>query len=147
MKIKMRKLNPNESYCCSLSEIKSIFQKDSIRIYMGRQQSRDEIVNSDLVRPNKTIKGMILAQIRVCAKRINRFGLQNSSYVNLYILNKSDFSDSLHKKFLEEVLPVLKKFYDTYKDTNVKEMDRAPRLTVSLYNGVFNFYEDTVVVP
>lgn len=147
MNVEMRKLNPNETYCCSIHEYKKFFKPSELHVSFGIQFSRDEKENSKFYHPKNNSNNIIILKMCVCKERINRFGYKNVSYVNFFIIPKNKFSEILHEKFIMVILPEIRKFYDLHKDDDDILNGGAACLLVGLSNCEYHFYEEAVYRP
>lgn len=134
----VRGLNSNETYCCKPNEVKAIFKNDKIDILFGTQISRDPIKNSVVYCLNKKNKGIAVAVIRAFRPYMSRFGWEEYSRVKFFILRKSMYSEKLQSEFEQNILPLMKLFYDKHKnDDGTDENAGAAELVIYIENGKF----------
>ena len=64
MNVEMRKLNPNETYCCSIHEYKKFFKPSELHVSFGIQFSRDEKENSKFYHPKNNSNNIIINSLK-----------------------------------------------------------------------------------
>ena len=142
MRVEIKGLNSNEVYCCKKSDIKAVFGDTDINVYFGVLNiRRDERSNSVFYRPDKKCKARIIAQFIVHKRYINRIGTESEPRLKFFILEKSYYTEELHLKFVTEVLPELRRFYEIHKDDDPIINHGEFSLTIGLKDDNFNFYE------
>ena len=72
---------------------------------------------------------------------INRIGTESEPRLKFFILEKSYYTEELHLKFVTEVLPELRRFYEIHKDDDSIINHGEFSLTIGLKDDNFNFYE------
>lgn len=141
MTIKMRGLNPNETYCCTKRELKAVFKETDIDVYFGYSISRQELQNNKAYSIDKKSDDRIVASMMVGKERALPEGIMMGSSLRFFILDKKSFTEKDREIFGTEVLPKLHSIYQEHKD----EFDLINGLfcvVVGLSkSGEFNYYE------
>ena len=142
MKIEIKGLNPNETYACTVREAKEIFKGSGLKIRFGTMQlSRDERLNSAWIRPNKRVKGIIVASINAHKSVKDYRRMTWDSCIIFYIISKNSYPESLHQKFVQETLPKIKSFYELHKEDDPIANHGVANLMVGLEGDEFCYYE------
>lgn len=143
MRTQIRKLNPNETYCCTKEDVRMFFGNDDIKIIFGiYNMSRNETRNSYKYRPNKKCNDRIIARMVVLKNTVDFLNLPLNSRLCFFIMNKTGYTDELRHKFVTEVLPKLKELYDEHKNEDPYENHGVFAVTVGLKDNEYNFYEE-----
>ncbi len=139
MIIKRRGLNPNETYCCTIRDVKQVFGKADIQVYFGYNICRKEKDNRKYYQSNKKFDEILVASM----------SLFNSTFYNemywimhFFILEKKEYNENAYNKFIKEALPKLYKLYEQHKEDNPYE--KGAYSVVVGYDGErFNFFDET----
>lgn len=141
MTIKMRGLNPNETYCCTKRDLKAVFKETDIDVYFGYSISRQEMQNNKTYRIDKKNNDRIAVSMMVGKKRELPEGITMGASLRFFILDKNSFTEKNREIFRAKVLPKLYDIYQEHKD----ECDMINGLfcvVVGLSNsGEYNYYE------
>lgn len=119
--IKIRGLNPNETYCCTKQDVLRFFDNaEDMSIDFGYSgfQSRNEKRDGYLNRRSCEKQFKVIARMDIYDKGgINL--LSGKTFLSFYILNKEDFVSELIQKFKIQMLPQLFQLYSKYKNSDI----------------------------
>lgn len=145
MIIKRRGLNPNETYCCTIRDVKQVFGKADIQVYFGYNICRKEKDNRKYYQSNKNFNDMLILKMKVC-KETFQPTISNWHYyssIRFFILKKEAYNEVAYKKFIKEVLPKIYEKYEEHKYDNPFEKKGVYSVLVGYDGENFNFYEET----
>ena len=107
MKVYTKMINKGEVFCCSVKDVKSIFNDTAIILNFGALGSRDFKPWHSALNPgyfNKNITGIVIAGLKMC----NR---QEDPIFSFFVLRQEEWTNELRKEFNEKYLTQLHKFY------------------------------------
>ena len=117
MSIKVRGLNPDETFCCSKKDFLKVFGSvdEAFTVYFGGLgiYSRDEVKNGDkrpCVRKGYNDPSHYILMGMILEKEADRRG--HIGFASINILKKAYYSEERRQRFVKEMLP---KIYELYK--------------------------------
>ena len=146
MSFRVRRLNQDETFCCSKQDVIRVFGKidESFTIDFGyiSTYSRDETKNGDkrlCVRKgfnNPECYGLVDMEI-------GKSDFAGLGFLAFHILKKSHYSNAQKQKFVKEALPKIHLLFEKYMRKAVKDEDGFRRyyLEVIMKDAEFIFKE------
>lgn len=136
MGVKYRKLNSDETYCCTKNDITTIFNKADIDINFGYMGFRDSKYNSTYKNKKHAKQGGILLLTMVLRNNYELLGIPIKSSISIYIIKKNDFNQKLEDKFKKDILPKMFDLYESYFDHS-SQQEKSIQINVWLKDGDF----------
>lgn len=131
MKIKIRGLNDNETYCCSPDELKALFKGENIDMYFGLQISRNPLKNSTHYRVSKKSNNIVI--LNICSfKAFEGEGWLVTPIANFFILHKDIYTNEMREEFRMSILPAMKRFYGEHKNDVYNNDNGAAKMVISM---------------
>lgn len=119
LRIKLRKLNKQEQYACSIKDIKRIFSNDDILLINFGFLHRDFTFDSAFLK-RPCINGLIISSFQI-NRRLNI--IESEPILSFYVIKDDRFSNKYKDIFLESILP---KMYEWYHETLSKPENSIP---------------------
>ena len=148
--IKKRKLNNNELFCCTVNDIKSVFQnnddfevnfayfyrhfaEDIDRRYNGKDNRKKRFAG-------KIVMSMYVAKVKEIQHE--KFVMKCLPSANFYVLKDTEFTEVLHSAFVKDILPKMYKAYNEHKNDDPNYRGGKYCMMVELLNGKFTIHEE-----
>ena len=126
VKVMVRPLNKGETFCCSMKEVKNVFQNTEVELnfaYYGRNYSTFAETPDGYYLKNH-IKGYVIAASYMEARR-------KDIILSFYVLKEERFTSAMKKEFSEKYLP---EFYRLYTEMqSYSEMQDVKKLILVEY--------------
>ncbi len=137
MSIKVRGLNPDETFCCSKKDFLKVFGSvdEAFTVHFGglALYSRDGVKNGDkrpCIRKFYNDPGNYVLMGVVLKREKDALGHIGFAYIN--ILKKSNYSEEKRQKFVKEMLPKIYELYKKYRGNKILEETEYGRYNMSV---------------
>ena len=138
MKLRVRNLNKNEMFCCSIKEVKDVFKDCDVSVWFFHRS-----YCSDTIYLEPKMEGKVIAHFGI-THTSGGIGTRDHTPVailNFYVLKKYEMSSELHQEFVEKILPKIYEGYRKHQNCNPEGIDGSYFFKVSLTNEKLLFRE------
>ena len=142
MSFRVRRLNPDETFCCSKHDVISVFGKidESFTVDFGYIStfSRDGAKNGD--KRASVRKGFNDPKCyALIGMEIGKSDFMGLGFLAFYILKKSYYSDKQRQKFVKEILPEVYSLFKKYKEKAINNEIGFRRYYLEVFMNGDNF--------
>ena len=137
MSIKVRGLNPDETFCCSKKDFLKVFGSvdEAFTVYFGGLgiYSRDEVKNGDkrpCVRKGYNDPSHYILMGMTLEREADQWG--DIGFAWFTILKKEYYSEEKRQRFVKEMLPKIYELYKKYRGNKILEETEYGRYRMSV---------------
>ena len=137
MSIKVRGLNPDETFCCSKKDFLKVFGSvdEAFTVHFGglALYSRDGVKNGDkrpCIRKGYNDPSHYILMGMILEKEADRRG--HIGFASINILKKAYYSEERRQRFVKEILPKIYELYKKYRGNKILEETEYGRYRMSV---------------